>query len=239
MVFSGITSAMTATGPSLTTLHVGASGFSYPSWRPDFYPAGSKPEEFLRLYSERLTTVELNATFYRMTAPEQYARWAAETPPGFRFAVTMSRVVTARGTVQQADEFLAGVAALGDRLGPVRVKVPMKRDDAFLDAFLGAFESLRLVLDFRHDSWDDSEVQARLDAAGAVRAGALESTAPFRYLRFREPPFTDADLAALAAEIRPLLSREVEVYGYFRHEDEPTAPAYAARLLELLAAERV
>ena len=203
MVFSGITSAMTATGPSLATLHVGASGFSYPSWRPDFYPAGAKPEEFLRLYSERLTTVELNATFYRMTAPEQYARWAAETPPGFRFAVTMSRVVTARGTVQQADEFLAGVAALGDRLGPVRVKVPMKRDDAFLDAFLDAFESLRLVLDFRHDSWDDSEVLARLDSAGAVRAGALEGAADFRYLRFREPPFTDADLAALATRDSP------------------------------------
>ncbi len=80
-------------------------------------------------------------------------------------------------------------------------------------------------------------MQARLDEHGAVRAGSLESAAPFRYLRFREPPFDEADLAALAAEIRPLLSREVEVYGYFRHEDEPTAPAYAARLLELLGSE--
>jgi uncharacterized protein YecE (DUF72 family) len=223
--------------PTLARAYVGASGFSYPSWRPGFYPAAAKPEEFLRLYSERLPTVELNASFYRMTAPEQYARWAAETPPGFRFAVTMSRSVTARGTVQRADEFLAGVAALGDRLGPVRVKVPQKRDDAFLDSLLGAFESLRLVLDFRHDSWDDPEVQARLDASGAVRAGSVEGAAGFRYLRFREPPFDEADLAALAAEIRSLLSRGVEVYGYFRHEDEPTAPAYAARLLELVAAE--
>jgi putative heme-binding domain-containing protein len=97
--------------PTLARAYVGASGFSYASWRPDFYPADAKPEEFLRLYSERLPTVELNASFYRMTAPEQYARWAAETPPGFRFAVTMSRSVTARGTVQRADEFLASVAA--------------------------------------------------------------------------------------------------------------------------------
>ncbi len=191
MVFSGISPAM---APTLARAYVGASGFSYASWRPDFYPAAAKPEEFLRLYSERLPTVELNASFYRMTAPEQYARWAAETPPGFRFAVTMSRSVTARGTVQRADEFLAGVAALGDRLGPVRVKVPQKRDDAFLDSLLGAFESLRLVLDFRHDSWDDPEVQARLDAAGAVRAGRSTARRTSATCAFASRRSTSADL---------------------------------------------
>ncbi len=234
MVFSGMSPAM---APTLATASVGASGFSYPSWRPGFYPAAAKPEEFLRSYSERLPTVELNASFYRMTAPEQYARWAAETPPGFRFAVTMSRAVTARGTVQRMDEFLAGVAGLGDRLGPVRVKVPQKRDDGFLALLLGSAGTLRLALDFRHDSWDDPEVQARIDDHGAVRAGSLEGAAGWRYLRFRDPPYSDAELTALAAEIRPLLSAGVDVYGYFRHEDEPTAPAYAARLLELLASE--
>ena len=70
-----------------------------------------------------------------------------------------------------------------------------------------------------------------------MRAGSLEDAAPFRYLRFRDPPYDEAALAGLAAEIRPLVERGVEVYGYFRHEDEPTAPAYAARLLELVAAE--
>ena len=142
-----------------------------------------------------------------MTAPEQYARWAAETPPGFRFAVTMSRAVTAREPCS-GRRVPRGVAALGDRLGPVRVKVPQKRDDAFLDAPPRRVRpSLRLALDFRHDSWDDPEVQARLDAAGAVRAGALEGAAAFRYLRFREPPFTDADLAALAARDPPTARR--------------------------------
>ena len=110
----------------------------------------------------------------------------------------------------------------------MRVKVPQARDDGFLALLLGSVGSaLRLALDFRHDSWDDPEVQARLDEHGAVRAGALDGAAPFRYLRFRDPPYDEAALAGLAAEIRPLLAEGVEVYGYFRHEDEPTAPAYA------------
>jgi uncharacterized protein YecE (DUF72 family) len=223
---------------SLPLLLVGASGFSYPSWRGGFYPEEARPEEFLARYAERLPTVELNATFYRLTAAEQFARWAAETPPGFRFAVTMSRAVTARGSVQRLDEFLDGVRGLGDRLGPIRVKVPQARDDGFLALLLGSVDpGLRLALDFRHDSWDTPEVQARLDEHGAVRTGSLEGAAPFRYLRFRDPPYDEAALEKLAAEISPVVAEGVEVYGYFRHEDEPTAPEYARRLLDLVPAE--
>ncbi len=229
---------MTATNASLASAYVGASGFSYPSWRPGFYPDGARPEEFLRLYSERLATVELNNTFYRLPSEEQFARWAAETPPGFRFAVTMSRRVTAGGRVEGVDTFAQSARALGDRLGPIRIKVPQERDDGFLLLLLGSLDpDLRVALDFRHESWDDPDVTTRLDEAGVVRAGALEGAAPFRYLRFRDPPYDDAALEALAAEIRPLLAAGIDVYGYFRHEDEPTAPDYAARLLGRLPSQ--
>ena len=236
MVFSGITSVVTVTKASLAPLHVGASGFSYPSWKGGFYPADAKPEEFLRAYSERLPTVELNNTFYRLPEEGQFERWAAQTPPGFRFAVTMSRRFT--GRVEGLDTFVTSVRMLGDRLGPIRVKVPQARDDGYLLLLLGSLDpALRIALDFRHESWDDPEVQARIDEHGAVRAGSLEGAASFRYLRFRDPPYDDAGLAALADEIRPLLAAGIEVFGYFKHEDEPTAPAYARALLDLLAAE--
>jgi uncharacterized protein YecE (DUF72 family) len=226
---------MTATGRTLARAYVGASGFSYPSWRPGFYPEGTRPDEFLRRYSERLPTVELNNTFYRLPSEEQFERWAAETPPGFRFAVTMSRQVTGRGRVERLDTFVQGARALGERLGPIRVKVPQARDDGFLLLLLGSLEpGLQVALDFRHDSWDHPDITARLDEAGVVRANALEAAAPFRYLRFRDPPYDDPGLEAIAGDIRPLLEQGVEVYGYFRHEDEPTAPAYAERLLGLL-----
>jgi uncharacterized protein YecE (DUF72 family) len=63
--------------------------------------------------------------------------------------------------------------------------------------------------------------------------GSLEGDAPFRYLRLREPPYDDASLTDLAARIQPVLDSGVDVYAYFKHEDEPTAPAYAERLRAL------
>ena len=89
MLPSGNTSGMTATEARVTGRTVGASGFSYPSWKPGFYPADAKPPEFLRRYAERLPSVELNTTGYRLPAEGHFERWAAETPAGFRFAVKL------------------------------------------------------------------------------------------------------------------------------------------------------
>jgi len=67
-------------------VHVGTSGWSYPSWKPGFYPAGTPAKEFLGFYARQFSTVELNTTGYRLPAEGQFARWAEQTPPGFTFA---------------------------------------------------------------------------------------------------------------------------------------------------------
>jgi hypothetical protein len=64
--------------------------------------------------------------------------------------------------------------------------------------------------------------------------GAWDAPASWRYLRFREPPYDDATIRAAAARIASLLAAGVEVFAFFRHEDAPTAPAYAGRLRELI-----
>lgn len=206
-------------------LSVGSSGWSYPSWRPDFYPAGLAPEDFLSFYAERLPSVELNSTGYRLPAEEQFALWAEQVPDGFRFAVKMPpRALRALGTFEER------VRRLGDRLGPVRLVVESPRDDGLLALLLGSI-GLPLALDLRDPSWDGADVTP------AVRVNDWEADAPFRYLRFREPPYSDAELQALAGRIRPLLAEGVEVFAYFRHEDAPTAPEYAGRLLGLVRTE--
>jgi uncharacterized protein YecE (DUF72 family) len=216
------------------TLYAGSSGFSYPSWRGGFYPPDARPEEFLRLYAARLPSVELNTTFYRLPAEEQFERWAEATPTGFRFSVTMSRRVTARGRVEGVDAFTQTVRTLGARLGPVRIKVPQARDDGFLRLLLDSLApGLAVALDFRHASWEAPEINQRLNERGVARVNASDGAAAFRYLRLRDPPYDDAALSALAERLRPLLAGGIDVYCYFRHEDAPTAPAYAGRLLEL------
>jgi uncharacterized protein YecE (DUF72 family) len=205
---------------------VGTSGWSYPTWRPGFYPPGTDPQAFLSFYAERFRTVELNTTGYRLPAEEQFRRWAEQVPDGFEFAVKLPGQRT-----RQLAEFESRVRLLGERLGPVRVTLTSARDDGLLELLLGSLDpELRLAFDLRHESWDG--VEERLAAAGAVRVGDLEQPAPFRYLRLREPPYSDDDLRAVAEQVR---SCAEPVYVYLRHEDEPTAPRYAQRLFELIS----
>jgi uncharacterized protein YecE (DUF72 family) len=218
---------MTATPASLSGAYVGTSGWSYPSWRPDFYPGGTKPEGFLRHYSERFATVELNTTGYRLPREELFERWAEQVPAGFRFAPKLS-------AHRRSDfgTFAERVDLLGERLGPIRVLVAAARDEGLLTLVLGSFDpSVSLAFDFRHESWNGIDADL---PPNAVRVGSFEGGAPFRYVRFREPPYDDEALAAWAEKLRPLLDGGIRVYAYFRHEDEPTAPRYAQRLLELL-----
>jgi uncharacterized protein YecE (DUF72 family) len=210
-------------------LYAGASGFSYTGWKPGWYPADAKPAEFLAYYARRLPSVELNTTGYRLPAEEQFARWAAQTPEGFTFAVKMPpRRLDGLATFEER------VRLLGDRLGAVRVVLQRPRDDGWLELFLGSRDpALRYALDLRDPSWDG--VEERLAEAGVVRVDDVTAPAPFRYLRFREPPYSEDDLAAIAERVRERLELGEDVYAYFRHEDEPTAPRYAERLLELVA----
>ena len=228
MTFSARTSGVTATKPSLARAYVGTSGWSYPSWRPGFYPAEVKPPEFLRHYSERLPSVELNTTGYRIPAEDQFRRWAEQVSPRFHFAVKFNSF-----RLGGAGTFEERVRLLGVRLGPIRVLVGSARDEGLLALTLGSFDpELRIAFDFRHDSWDDLEADL---PPNAVRVNDLDSSASFRYLRLREPPYDDAALEEWANRIRPLLAGGIDVYCYFKHEDEPEAPRAAERLLMLLA----
>jgi uncharacterized protein YecE (DUF72 family) len=215
--------------PSTDPIHVGTSGWSYPSWRGGFYPAGADPKTFLSFYAGRFDTVELNTTGYRLPAEEQFARWAEQTPAGFTLAVKMPLT-----RLDRVGTFVERVRSLGDRLGPLRITVQNARDDGLLELLLGSIDpELRYAFDLRHPSWDG--VEDRLFASGATRVDTRAAGAPFRYVRLREPPYDDAQLAAAADGVRAQLEAGADVYCYFRHEDTPTAPAYAARLRELLS----
>ena len=210
---------------SVTSVSVGTSGWAYPSWKPDFYPPGTDSSEFLAFYASRFRTVELNTTGYRLPAEEQFRKWATQVPDGFTFAPKLPgnrpRIVA---------EFSSRVRLLADRLGPVRVQLINARDEGMLELLLGSLDpELRIAFDLAHESWDG--IEPRLAEAGAVRVNDLETEAPFRYVRFREPPYSDDDLRRTAEALR---AQTVPVYAYFRHEEEPTAPEYASRLLRHL-----
>jgi uncharacterized protein YecE (DUF72 family) len=203
-------------------LHVGTSGWSYPTWRGGFYPEGLRPDSFLAYYAERFDTVELNTTGYRLPGEEQFTKWAAQVPVGFTFA---PKLPFARVGPGRLAAFLDTVSLLGDRLGPVRVEIQQPRDEGMLTLLLGSADpGVRLALDFRHESWAGIEVPRE-----AAVVNDLERDSDFRYVRLREPPYSDDDVRKLADGLRG----GPETFVYFRHEDEPTAPAYAELLVSL------
>ena len=220
----------------MAQLYAGTSGFSYPSWRGGFYPERAKPSDYLRLYAARLPSVALNATFYRLPSEEQLHRWAADTPRGFRFAVKMSRRITHVGELSLIGTCCERVQELGERLGPILVQFPpsRKRDDGFLRILLDSLDpKLGYAVEFRNESWDAPEVARALEARGVARMGALQGAASFRYLRLRDPPYDDAALATWAARLRQLLAGGIDVYCYFKHEDDPRGALCAEQLLQL------
>jgi uncharacterized protein YecE (DUF72 family) len=155
------------------------------------------------------------AEYDGLPAEDHFRRWAESVPDGFTFAPKLALTRLDRVAV-----FVERVAALGDRLGPIRVAVQAQRDDGLLSYVAGSVDPrIALAFDFRHESWDG--------VTGVVAVNDFDAE-PFRYIRLREPPYSDDDLRELAAKLRP------PAYVYFRHEDEPTAPAYAERLLELV-----
>ncbi len=206
----------------MSSVRVGTSGWGYPSWQPGFYPPGLDRGGFLSYYAERLPTVELNATKYRLPSEAQFRSWAAQVPEGFRFAVKAPERVESRLAT-----FEERVRALGDRLGGVRVVVERPRDERFLERLLVSVDpGIRYALDLRHPTW--SGIEGRLAEAGAVRVGDTTGRSGWAYLRYRELRYDDAELVRIAGDLGELARLGTETFAFFRHDDAPDAPAAAA-----------
>jgi len=111
------------------TIRTGISGWRYPPWRKVFYPPGLPQRRELEYASRRLTSIEINGSFYSLQRPENYTTWAAQTPDDFLFSVKGPRFVTHMKKltdvrVPVANFFASGVLALGPKLGPVLWQLP-------------------------------------------------------------------------------------------------------------------
>ena len=100
----------------MAQLYVGTSGWAYPSWKPQFYPAKLPQKNFLQHYAGRLNTVEVNFTFRQLIKETTAQKWIAETPPGFRFGVKAHQVIThikrLKGTADFVPRFLSTIEPL-------------------------------------------------------------------------------------------------------------------------------
>jgi uncharacterized protein YecE (DUF72 family) len=228
---------------------VGTSGWSYTSWRPKFYPEGTKSAAFLSYYATRFATMEINYTFNHLPTEKNVAQWTAATPKDFTFALKASQQITHRKQLREPAEtlpiFFERARPLDKRLGPILFQTPpwVKRDDDRLAMFLAALpRDLRCALEVRDPSWYTAEVYDLLSAANVALVHAegekapspvetLGATADFAYARLRDRSgYPDDAVDAWARRLRAVLDSGKDVYAYFRHDEDGSNALSAERL---------
>lgn len=158
-------------GPESSTILVGTSGYSFPDWVGPFYPPGTKSGDFLGFYARHFDVVEVNSTYYRIPEPRMLSQMERKTPDGFRFVVKLHQSMTHEGSLDPHSyrNFLAALAPLKDagkydgllaqfpwafRFGP--------RSLDHLSALREHLPEEPLFVEFRHASWTEPTVPARL-----------------------------------------------------------------------------
>jgi len=232
----------------MSQLFVGTSGWAYPSWKPDFYPAKLAQKKFLSHYATQLNTVEVNFTFRQLVKETTIQNWIEQTPASFRFGVKAHQVIThikrLKGTEDFVPRFLATIEPLASagKLGPVLFQLPpnLKADATLLKDFLVLLpRTLPAAFEFRHDSWFSDSTWDVLKSYGAALcvAETEERTTPdvvtgsFVYYRFRKPSYTDEERRGMVTRIGEHLAAGRNVFAYFKHEETPEGALYAVDLL--------
>jgi uncharacterized protein YecE (DUF72 family) len=218
-------------------LRIGTSGWSYPSWKPAFFPQKLPSKRFLEFYSTQLNAVELNATFRRMPTASAIAGWLAATPPDFRFSAKAHQSITHIKRLKEADDplrfFLRSLEPMREsgKLGAILLQVPpnLKADPALLEHFVQLLPlAYRFAFEFRHQTWFTDATYEILKKKNVALCWAESEniTAPrvattdFLYYRLRCPEYTAEQLSQLSEELKAQ-AQGGEVYAFFKHEEEP------------------
>src|SRR5665213_1115304 len=233
----------------MARLFAGTSGFSYPAWKPEFYPKDVPAKKFLEYYATRLNSVEVNYTFRQLPSAKTLEGWLAATSGDFAFAckahMRLTHIMKIKDAGSFTEIFLKSLEPLraARRLGPVLYQFPptFKCDTALLDGYLPLLPAdIRFAFEFRHASWLVDTVYERL-AARNIALCLAESdkleipkvlTADFGYFRLRKGDYSDTGRDEIAARVKELLSGGRDAYVYFKHEDDPRGAIWAEDLLK-------
>ena len=238
-------------------IHVGIGGWTFEPWRGPFYPEGLPHKRELEFASRRLTSIEINGTYYSSFKPASWTKWREDTPDGFVFSVKASRYCTNRKALSDARDSITrfinqGIGMLRDRLGPINwqfmasKKFDLEDFESFLKLLPREVEGLPLrhALEVRHSGFKDERFYdlARRHNAAIVFADDDElpaidvATADFTYARLMrtkediETGYAAADLDRWAKQARAWAKRG-DVFVYFISGAKVRAPAAAEALI--------
>ncbi|MEO8099405.1 MAG: DUF72 domain-containing protein [Acidobacteriota bacterium] len=233
----------------MAILRAGTSGFAYPLWKPEFYPAKLPAKDFLRHYATRLNAVEINYTFRQLPKASTLENWIAATPEGFTFVCKAHQRITHISRLRESEfteVFFRAIDPLRAtrKLGPVLFQLPpnLKVDTQLLAAFLAKLPTdMRCAFEFRNKSWLTDEVYRLLETHRIALCLAESEkfevpevfTADFVYVRLRKDDYSAGERAEVAERVQRQLAGGRDVYCFFKHEDTPAGARYAEELLQV------
>ncbi|HXM24112.1 MAG TPA: DUF72 domain-containing protein [Terriglobales bacterium] len=233
----------------MAQLYAGTSGWAYPSWKPDFYPAKLAQAKFLQYYATQLNAVEVNFTFRQLLKETTAQKWIEATPAGFRLSIKAHQVITHIKRLKNTEDFIPRFLstieplARAEKLGPLLFQLPpnMKADAKLLEEFLATLpRAVQSAFEFRHVSWFTDEIFALLKSGNrALCIAETEEritpdvvTADFCYYRYRKPSYTADERRAMVDRIREHLGQGRNVFAFFKHEETPEGAIYAVEVLK-------
>jgi uncharacterized protein YecE (DUF72 family) len=234
----------------MAQLFAGTSGFSYPAWKPEFYPKDLPAKRFLEHYASRLNSVEVNYTFRQLPSAKTLEGWLTATPVGFAFAckahMRLTHIMKMKDAESFTELFLKALEPLraARRLGPVLYQFAptFKCDLDRLDAYLPLLpRDIRFAFEFRHASWLTDGVYERLGRHNIALCLAESEklvvpqvlTADFAYFRLRKADYSESHREQAAAQVRGLLAGGRDAYVYFKHEEDPHGALWAEEMLRM------
>jgi uncharacterized protein YecE (DUF72 family) len=245
--------------PSAPNLYVGTSGWSYPTWKPAFYPPKVPARSFLNYYGSQFTAVEVNYTFRAFPTTTQLENWQAAVPSGFRFSFKAPQRITHIKRLNACDDDVAYFFSTlepvrqAGKLGLVLFQLPpnLKADAVRLSTFLAApalraTGTMPIAFEFRHESWFSEEIYGILRAHNAALCIAesddlatpeVHTASTHTSFRLRRTgAYSPAEIDAFVQRFTTL-ALDRDVYIYFKHEDEPSGALNAVSFLAGVAAK--
>jgi len=238
-------------------LFIGTSGWNYFSWQEIFYPPGLPSKQYLNFYSQFFNTVEINSSFYHFPLIKTYQNWYSQTPQNFIFSVKLHRSITHIKRMvdmqKEWEKFIDGVSNLAEKLGIILFQFPSSfryNDENFrrIENFFVRImkEKMKLAFEFRHQSWNNGEIEKLLKnyragwvIANSSRYPEIEKiTSDFVYVRMHGPEelfaseYSITQLKKLSEKIKKW-KKQYDVFVYFNNDFYGYAVKNAKQLIRL------
>jgi uncharacterized protein YecE (DUF72 family) len=232
--------------------YIGCSGFIYPEWKGKFYPSDLAKSKWLRYYSSKFNTVELNGTFYRFPVVKNLKVFHENTPDDFKFSIKANRIIThslkMKNAKEKVNEFVQiAKDGLMDKLGCILFQLPpsFKYSEENLESILSSVPSDHSsVIEFRNSSWWNKDVYDQLDKNKltfcnndfpGMPEGVIQTNKIF-YMRFHGRPIlyrSEYSISHLKKIVKDMPG-DANKYIYFNNTADLAAITNAISIREML-----